>query len=68
MAMKKTKITVIESKPKLPYKEYPLVAHPRAEDALAIFEDIHGYRPQKMYHYIPPSGKFQSWIIVEDES
>jgi hypothetical protein len=68
MAMKKTEIIVIESKPKHYDHEYTLVTHPKPEHALATFEDIHRYVPKKMYHYIPKFGtKFESWIFVENE-
>lgn len=66
MAMKKTEIITIQAKPKPPYFEYKLVSHPKPEMALAVFEDIKGYRPTKMFHYDPPSHKFQSWIIKEE--
>jgi hypothetical protein len=66
MAMKKTEVITIESKPKHYDHEYLRVTHPKPENALATFEDLHGYTPKKMYHYFPPSGKFQSWIIVEN--
>jgi hypothetical protein len=68
MAMKKTEIIPIpiEVKPAPPYFEYKLVTHPKVENALDIFEALKGYRPKKMYHYKPPSGKFQSWIIKEE--
>ena len=68
MAMKKTEIIEINVKPAPPYKEYRLVTHPKSEDALAIFEDTHGYRPKIMYYYNPVGKKFQSWIIKEDEN
>jgi hypothetical protein len=37
------------------------------QNALTIFEETHRYTPKVMYFYKPPSGKFQSWIIVENE-
>ena len=67
MAMKKTEIIVIESKPKPPYMEFSLVTHPTPESAIAIYEDRTRKVPKKMYHYIPPSGKFQSWIVKEND-
>lgn len=68
MTQKKLKPIKIESKPKPPYFEYRLVTHPKSENALDIFEDLKGYRPKKIFHYDPPSHKFQSWIIKEDET
>jgi hypothetical protein len=67
MAMKKTEIIEINVKPAPPYKEYRLVTHPKAEQALAIFEDLFGYRPEIMFYYNPVGKKFRSWIIVESE-
>jgi hypothetical protein len=67
--MTKTEIVEIKSKPKPPikYREYSLVTHPNPQNALTIFEETHRYTPKVMYFYKPPSGKFQSWIIVENE-
>jgi len=65
MAKKKIEIIPITSKLTPPFFEYKLVTHPNAEDALATFEEIKGYRPKTMYFYDPPSHKFQSWIIKE---
>ncbi len=68
MAMQKTTIIEIRSKPKSPYFQYSCSRFSTSESAIKEFERLHGYIPKVLYFYNSISPNFRAWIVKKDEN